>query len=48
MCITIIVIISTGYSGLLVGVACDYTHHSGSYLGSDDHTHFIKVFINVS
>ena len=48
MCIIIIIIISTGHCGLLVGVACDRTRHSGSYPGLDDHTHIIKVFINVS
>ena len=45
MCIIIIIIISTGYCGLLVGVACD-PRHCGSYPGLDDHTHLIKVFIN--
>ena len=45
MCIIIIIIISTGYCGLLVGVACDPCH-CGSYPGLDDHTHLIKVFIN--
>ena len=45
MCIIIIIIISTGYCGLLVGVACD-PRHCGSYPGLADHTHLIKVFIN--
>ena len=45
MCIIIIIIISTGYCGLLVGVACDPCH-CGSYPGLDGHTHLINVFIN--
>ena len=44
MCIIIIIItISTGYCGLLVGVACDPRHP-----GPDDHTHLVKVSTNVS